>query len=261
MRKSKVLAKLRSGRFARVCATGHYLPFFIRHAAHQDYDGVWLDLEHRTMNDREVQAFIAACYYNDIDCMVRPQTLGRSHLYHFLDDGASGFLVPFVSTLEIARDVVSSIKFPPLGNRGIDGAGLDGDYGMEAWRPGSTYYEDANRETFIVAQIETPEAVLNADEIAAVPGIDGLFVGPGDLGHRLAVAEGPEALTLGEAVERVAAAARRHGKAWGRTAGSIEELASCRKMGAQIVPWGGDFALVNVLRQCSRELDQALEGE
>ena len=189
MRKSKVLTKLRSGQFARIAATGHYLPFFIRYAAHFGYDGIWLDLEHRTMNDREVQAIIAACYYNDIDCMVRPPTVGRTHLYHYLEDGAAGFMIPFVSTPAIAQQVVEAVKFPPLGNRGVDGAGLDGDYGIEVWIPNPTYFDDANRETFFVAQIETPEAVENIEAIAAVPGVDCIFIGPGDLGLRLRVSD------------------------------------------------------------------------
>ena len=60
---------------------------------------------------------------------------------------------------------------------------------------------------------------------------------------------------------RVIAAAHRHGKAWGRTAGSLAELATYRKMGAQIIPWGGDFTLVKVLQQCSEELDSVSNGE
>ena len=259
MRKSKVLAKLRSGQFARICGTGHYLPFFVRYAAHFGYDGIWLDLEHRTMNDREVQAIIAACYYNDIDCMVRPQTMGRSHLYHYLEDGAAGFMIPFVSTEAIARDVVAAVRFPPLGNRGVDGAGLDADYGIEAWKPNTTYFDDANRETFIVAQIETPEAVENLEAIAAVPGIDCLFIGPGDMGLRLRTSG--SAMTIPDVVERVSAVARQHGLAWGITSGSVEDLSRYRKLGAQIVPWGGDFALMNVLRRCSEELDGVLTGE
>ena len=261
MRRSKMLAKWRSGRFARVCSAGHFLPFFIRYAAHNGYDGIWLDLEHRTMDDREVQAFIAHCYYNDIDCMVRPQTREASHLYHYLEDGAAGFMFPLVSTAEVARQLVEAVKFPPLGNRGIDGAGLDGDYGLEAWRPDATYFEDANRETFVVVQIETLEAVQNVEEIAAVPGVDCLFIGPGDLGYRLRVAGSSVGLTLTEIVERVAAAARKNGKAWGIAAGSLEDLAWYRRMGAQVVPRGGDFSLTEVLRRCKEELDSVLQDE
>ena len=256
MRKSKVLAKLRSGQFARICATGHFLPFYIRYAARYGYDGIWLDLEHRTMNDREVQSIIAACHYNDIDCMVRPPTTGRTHLYHYLEDGASGFMIPFVSTPEIARDVVHAVKFPPLGNRGVDGAGLDGDYGMNVWIPDTTYFEDANHETFIVAQIETCEAVENVEAIAAVPGLACVFIGPGDLGLRLRVSN--SSLTMADVIARVSAAAKAHGVAWGITAGSVEDIARYRKLGAQIVPWGGDFALMNVLKRCSEELDGVL---
>jgi 2-keto-3-deoxy-L-rhamnonate aldolase RhmA len=256
MRRSKVLAKLRSGKHAHICATGHFLPFYVRHAAHNGYDGIWFDLEHRTLDEREVQAFIALCHLNDIDCMVRPKTMQRSELYHYLEDGAAGFMVPFVSTPQYAADLVSALKFPPLGNRGVDGAGLDGGYGLDVWKPDTTYFADANRETFIVAQIETPEAVRNAEAIAAVPGIDLLFVGPADLGRRLAVAEGADRMTLDEAFAAVASAAKRHGKAWGTTAGSLSELEARLKMGAQMVPWGGDFALAAVLAKCGQELNR-----
>lgn len=256
MRKSKVVAKLRSGKFARICSTGHYLPFYIRHAAHNGFDGIWFDLEHRTMDEREAQSFIATCRYNDIDCMVRPKTLQRSELYHYLEDGATGFMIPFVSTPQIARDIVAAVKFPPMGNRGIDGAGLDGDYGLDVWKPDTTYFEDSNDETFIVAQIETPEAVRNADAIAAVPGIDLLFIGPADLGRRLAVADESDKMSMDQVMDIVAAAAKRHGKAWGRTAGTIEEVETYTKMGAQMIPWGGDFALRAVLQKCGQELEQ-----
>ncbi|MSP13058.1 MAG: 4-hydroxy-2-oxovalerate aldolase [Chloroflexi bacterium] len=257
MRKSKVLAKLHNNQFARICGLGHYLPFFIKYAAQYKYDGIWLDIEHRAMTDREVQALLAFCHLNDIDCMVRPPTLQRTRLYRYLEDGAAGFMFPFISNADAARYVVNCVKFPPMGNRGIDGAGLDGDFGVTVWHPGSTYFEDANNETFIVAQIETVEALANLDEIASVPGIDLLFVGPADLGRRLSVAEGPNKMSLDEAVIKVAEVAKKHGKAWGRTAGSIADVERFRAMGAQMVPWGGDFALMNVLKQASEEMDKA----
>ena len=256
MRKSKVLAKLRNGKFARICSLGHFLPFFVHYAAHFKYDGIWLDLEHRAMNDREVQALLAFCHLNDIDCMLRPPTLERTRLYRYLEDGASGLMIPFTSTVEAASHVVESVKFPPLGNRGVDGAGLDGDYGTGVWSPGSNYFLDANRETFILAQIETPEAVARVEAIAGVPGIDGLFVGPGDLRLRLSLAEVTPKLELAAVIERVAAAARSSGKVWGMPAASIDDMTRLRNMGAQIIPWGGDFDLMKVLETRSKELDE-----
>jgi len=257
MRKSKVLNKFRNGKFARICGLGHLLPFFVRHAAHFHYDGIWLDLEHRTLEPREIQALLTYSVLHNIDCMIRPATLERTCLYHYLEDGAAGFMIPFVSTPEIARQVVNAVKFPPDGNRGVDGAGLDGDYVLESWRPGNSYFAEANHQTFIVAQIETLEGLENVDAIAAVAGIDCLFVGPGDLGLRLATSQ----TTLPQAIERVAASAARHKKAWGITAGTLEDLARYRKMGAQMVPWGGDFHLMKVLEKCSNELNEVLGPE
>jgi 2-keto-3-deoxy-L-rhamnonate aldolase RhmA len=258
MRKSKLLAKVRAGQSARICAMGHVLPFFVRYAAHFNYDAIWFDLEHRAMDPREVQAVLALCHAFDIDCMLRPPTVERNHLYRFMEDGAAGFLVPFVDNADIARHLVNATKYPPMGNRGIDGAGLDADFGIDAWKPASTYYEDANRETFIVAQIETVEGLQNAEEIAAVPGIDALFIGPADLGHRLTVSN--SGVTLEQAIARVAEACARHHKAWGLPSGSPEALKRYKQMGAQLAIWGGDFALMNVLKTCSQQLDEALAG-
>lgn len=258
MRKSKVLAKIRSGKPAKITVLGHYLPFFVRYAAHHGYDAIWLDLEHRTMDAREVQSLLTLCRTFDIDCMLRPLSIERNQLYRYLEDGAAGFLVPFVSDKETAEKIVEGAKFPPLGNRGLDGAGLDGEYGIKAWVENSTYTRDANAETFIVAQIETPQAVTLADQIAAVPGIDALFVGTADLGLRLTESPIPEVTSLASAIEHVAAAAKRQGKAWGAATGSLEDIQRYRKMGAQIIPWGGEFGLCQVLADCSAQLHSAL---
>jgi len=256
MRASKMLAKFRSGRFARVCSMGHFLPFYVRYAAHFKFDGIWLDLEHRNMSDREVQALLAMCHAADIDCMVRPPTLERTKLYRYLEDGASGFLVPLISTPEMANDLVQAAKFPPIGNRGMDGAGLDSDFGIAAWGEGMDFAGDANRETFILPQIETLEAVANAEAIASIEGIDGLFLGPADLQMRIGAAAGTS-MTFDKAVETVAAACEKHNKVWGIAVGSLEQLKRYQAMGAQIVPWGGDFSLMSVLDARSKELDSA----
>ena len=81
-------------------------------------------------------------------------------------------MIPHVSTVEKAWMLVDAVKFPPLGDRGLDGAGLDSDFILAG---GDDYIDAANRETFLVVQIETPEAVANVDEIAAVEGIDALL--------------------------------------------------------------------------------------
>ena len=236
MRTSKTLKKLRANKTVRICGLGHFFPPFVRHAANFGFDCLWFDLEHRAMDDREVQALLAFAHLADIDCMVRAPTLEVPRLYRYLEDGASGLMIPHVSTAQRARELVQSVKFPPLGNRGIDGAGLDGDFFLAA---GSDYTEQANRETFLVVQIETPQAVENVDEIAAVDGVDGLFVGPADLELRLR--QSPNGMNLDEAAEVVTAVAAKHGKPWGRPVGSPEHLEQLHAQGAQLMAFGGDF--------------------
>ena len=118
-----------------------------------------------------------------------------------------------------------------MGNRGLDGAGLDSDFAIDAFRPNSTYIDDINRETFVVVQIETLDALENVDEIASVPGIDAFFVGPGDLGLRLGQVESDVQSALDEAISRVAEAASKRGIAWGIPAGTPEEITKLREMG------------------------------
>lgn len=258
MRNSKTLKKIQQNRCARVCGLGHYLPFFVRYAAHFGYDVIWLDLEHRAMTDREVQSLLGLCYHNDIDCMVRPPTQERTRLYRYFEDGATGLMMPLISDAEEAQHIVNAVKFPPVGNRGMDGAGLDGDFGLGVWKPDSTYTDDANRETFITVQIETPKALENVEAIAAVQGVDALFVGPGDLGLRLSHCEGEEKISLDEAITHVADVARRHGIAWGIPAGTPELIKQYRAMGAQLLAYGGDFSLTAVLERSNQDFDEAL---
>ncbi len=257
MRRSKVLAKWRAGEFARFCGLGHFIPFYIQYAAHNKFDGIWLDLEHRNFDLREVQHLLSLCHLCDIDCLVRPPTVQRSRLYRFFEDGAAGLMIPFVSTAAEARAIVKAAKFPPIGNRGLDGTGLDADFGLKRGSPDDTFVQDANRETFIVAQIEEPEAVANAEEIAAVEGIDALFVGPADLGLRLDTYPS-SGISLDEAVAQVAAATTKHGKVWARTASSIEEVNKYRRQGSLMIPHGGDFALAQMLKTAGEELDSIL---
>jgi 4-hydroxy-2-oxoheptanedioate aldolase len=252
MRRSKTLEKWRNSQPAKLACLGNYLPHFVRHAAHFGYDCIWLDLEHRNMSDREIQALMAFFHLSDIDCMLRPPTLEKSRLYRYLEDGATGLMIPLVDTPEKARMLVDAVKFPPLGDRGRDGAGLDSDFILEG---GESYTDEANRETFLVVQIETLEAVANADAIAAVEGVDGLFVGPGDLGLRIKNSDTD--MTVDKAMAIVAEAVKKHGKVWGCPAGDAQRVQELREMGAQLIAFGGEFmAIMNVLRDCSATLDE-----
>ncbi len=255
MRRSKALDKIRAGKTVRICALGHFIPAFVHQAARAGFDAIWLDLEHRLIDEREVQALLAHFHLADIDCMLRPPTLEKSRLYRYLEDGASGLLIPHVSTEEKAKILVEAIKFPPLGDRGMDGVGMDNYYDLPDM---DTYTETSNRENFLVLQIETLEAVGHAEAIAAVDGVEGLFVGPGDLGLRLKASN--STLTLEEAIATVAQAAEKHGKVWGLPAATPEALRKYRDMGAQLLVHGSEYGALKKMLDTSGALFDALEG-
>ncbi|MDP7336211.1 MAG: aldolase/citrate lyase family protein [SAR324 cluster bacterium] len=254
MRSCKTLKKWRNNLPAKICCLQHYIPSFIAHAAFYDFDCIWLDLEHRAFDDREVQSLLYQSHLHDIDIMIRPSTLEKSKLYRYLEDGASGLMIPHVSSSEKARTLVNSIKFPPQGDRGIDGAGMDSQFMLQG---GYEYTEPANNETFLVVQIETREAVENADEIAAVEGVDSLFIGTGDLGLRINKL-GSE-LNLEQSIIKVAEAANKHGKAWGRPVSGCDDIKHILSQGAKLLPYGGDFTMLkNELERHSKELDACI---
>lgn len=229
MRKSKTLARIRNNEPIRTCCLGHYIPAYVCHAARAGYDCIWLDLEHRAMTIREIQALLAFSHLYDIDIMLRPPTLEKTGLYRCLEDGAAGILIPHVSTPEKARMLVDAVKFPPIGDRGLDNASLDADFLIH---DPDEYVAWANRETFLAVQIETPEAVHNAEAIAALEGVDILFVGPGDLGLRLRQSG---EMTIDEAWEIVATASRKHGKAFGGPTMGVDEMQKRHRQGAQLL--------------------------
>lgn len=261
MRNSKMLAKIRAGKASRIAMLGHYLPPFIAYAAHLGYDGIWLDLEHRPMDDREVQALLAFCHLYDIDCFLRPATREKAKLYRYFEDGAAGLVVPHVSTVEEARDLVRKVKFPPVGDRGLHGGGLEANYGLDIPTSRDSVVAHALRETFLVVQIETPEAVANIDTIAAVPGVDGLFAGPADLSIRMPLEVEALRVSYLDTLKKIAAACRTNDKFWGSTSRNPDDVRELYELGGQLLTWGMDTTLLlNGLTQAKNDFDAILGG-
>ncbi len=262
MRRSKILAKVRAGKSARIAMLGHFMPPFVAYAAHLGYDGVWLDLEHRAFDAREVQALLAFFHLYDIDCLVRPATRDKAPLYRYFEDGAAGLVVPHVNSAEEARDLVRKVKFPPLGDRGIEGRGLETNFGLDIPEYRADLVAHAQRETFLIVQIETPQALAEVEAIAGVAGVDGLYIGPGDMGVRLGLLPESQRLSLDEVMQQVAAAAQKHGKYWGYFAARADDLRRQRDLGAQLLVWGVDVRLMQTgLESAKRDLDAALGEE
>lgn len=235
-RRSKTLEALRAGRVAaglRLNLTGGR-PAEI--AARSGPDFLWIDTEHGANDFSSIESQIWAAKAHDVDVMVRVARGSYSDLIRPLELDAAGIMVPHVMSLEDARAVVHWTRFQPLGRRPLDGGYADGAYGG---RGTADYVRLANADRFIVFQIEDPEPLEELDAIAALPGYDVLFFGPGDFSHGLGAPGEWADPRIADARRRVAEAAVRHGKTAG-TVASLADLDDLVALGYRFLNFGAD---------------------
>ena len=238
MRPSLIRSRLRQDQAVRIAFLYYPAAMMPAHAAQAGFHALCLDAEHNTWDRREIQRMVALHHLADIDCLVRTGSRNANELYHLLEDGVTALMCPLVNTAADAAALVAAVKFPPLGQRGLDGAGLDNNFYLQGTEK---YPATANAETFLIVQIESPEALANLDRIAGTPGLDGIFIGPGDLALRLGCPMDWTQPKLIAAEDAVAAAAKKHGIAWGRPAGNVEQIARIMRKGGRLIAHGSDF--------------------
>jgi 4-hydroxy-2-oxoheptanedioate aldolase len=214
-----------------------------------DWDWIWLDGQHGEIGPGDMLALVRACDLVGRPAFVRVPGHEAGPIGLALDMGATAVIVPCVDTPEQARACVAAAKFPPAGNRSYGGR-------RPIDRHGRGYAATANAETLLVVQIESPLAIENADRIAAVPGVDALFLGPDDIMLRRGFTmDTPRSeATLGADMRAVVAACGRHGKRAVTVGIGAEMLALCLRTGFHLIVAGGDvFFLANGSRQASAE--------
>jgi 4-hydroxy-2-oxoheptanedioate aldolase len=220
-----------------------------------DWDWAWLDGQHGQNGYSELISLVRACDLVNIPAIVRVPGHEPGPISLALDMGAAGVIVPCVDTPEQAHAIVKAGKFPPLGNRSYGGR-RPVDFG------GRAYSDTANEDTLLVLQIESPEAIENAAEIAAIPGVDALFLGPDDImlrrGYPVNAPRNRE--TLGDDMEAVVAACRRHNKYSVMVGRGAEMLNLCLEIGFDLIVAGGDVPfLVGASEQASKEARAVVE--
>ena len=146
-------------------------------AADTGFDWLAIDLEHGSGSLADLRNMLLACRGSSAAPIVRIPSVDPDTVKFVMDSGAAGIMFPFVSTAAEAERVVDCMKYPPLGSRGVAGAIRASAFGRD-WKQ---YFSEANDNSLVVVQIETPEAVEASAEIAAIDGVDVLFVGPLDL--------------------------------------------------------------------------------
>lgn len=236
LRSSRVLKKLRAGGVASCVKLNLADPRVVEIASLAGFDCVWLDLEHVPNELRDIENGIRAAKAHNCDALVRVARGSYSDLIRPLEMDAAGIMVPHVMSADDARTVARQTKFHPVGRRALDGGNADGAYcGADL----TTYMRHANEDRFVVVQIEDPEPLDELDDIAACPGIDMLFFGPGDFSQGIGHPGQFDHPDLIHARRRVAEAAQRHGKFAG-TVASVATLQETIDLGYRFISIGAD---------------------
>lgn len=177
--------------------------------ARLDFDAVAIDLQHSTIDMGEAAAQVAAINAVGKPAILRVRWNDPGIVNSALDMGAACVIAPMTNTVEQVKALVKAAKYPPMGQRSWGGYTMLQSAGVAA----GDYLKQANSETLVMAMVETQEALDAVEAIAAVPGLDGLFVGPSDLS--IALSNGAKIDRLGagtlDAMKKVAAAAKKNG--------------------------------------------------
>jgi len=172
-----------------------------------DMDFLVVDLEHSVADYNLSQQIFQAIKAGNPNCvpMVRLPGNDYSVTKKYLDLGAMGVIAPLICTARQAKTLVDSVKYPPLGNRGV-GYGRSHGYGFDF----DKYMEIANDDTFICVQIEHIDALENLDEIFSIEGIDAMIIGPYDLSASMGITAQFESPKFINAIELIKEKAKEH---------------------------------------------------
>jgi 2-keto-3-deoxy-L-rhamnonate aldolase RhmA len=210
-------------------------------AAGADY--AVLDMEHTGFSFDTVRNVVRYCQATELPLIVRVPSQARHHISRALDTGADGIMVPIVSSVEQAKAVLDAAKYWPDGTRGV-ALGLAHERFAMRSDPLLTRFAEQNARTCIILQVEDPRGAGAADQIAALPGVDMLWLGHNDLSVALDKPGAWDDPEFVKAEQATLAAARKHKKSAGRLAVDAKQAAAFAKMGYDFVSIAGDVWLL-----------------
>lgn len=208
-----------------------------------NFHAVWIDQEHCAIPQQQIELLMMACRASGIEGFVRVPPLDYCTIMRPMEAGACGVMVAQIRDVAQVRQIVAWAKYPTEGVRGTFRANAEARYGATEV---AEHMASANRARWLAIQIETPESVACLNDIAAIEGVDTLFVGPGDLAATLGVAGQPMHPKCTDALQRVAEATQRAGKSWGVLPLSLEHADFCRSLGCQMFSLASDAESLRV---------------
>jgi 4-hydroxy-2-oxoheptanedioate aldolase len=236
-------ARLRAGEVVYTGWCALPSPIVAETIAREGFGTVTIDQQHGLWDTAEMAVGIAAIRMAGASPVVRIPLGAFAQASRALDLGAEGIIAPMINTVADAKAFVGAAKFPPLGERSW---GPTRAMTLAGISDPKQYLNEANAATVTLAMIETKTAMANLDAIAAMPGIDVLFVGPSDLSTGLTDGKelDPHSATVEGALDRLIAACRKAGKIAGLYCANAERAAACAKRGVRFLAVGSDLGFL-----------------
>jgi 4-hydroxy-2-oxoheptanedioate aldolase len=262
MRPSTIQTKLSQGKPVLITTLHFAEAAVFEMTSLMGFDGIWMDLEHHTLSVETASQLMRAARVGRSDILARPGNGEFARMSRLLEAGAQGIMYPRCRDAEEARVVVDWVRFPPLGKRGIDSGNPDVPYLSHAL---DDYVRLANERTFLMIQVEDPQAVSQAEAIAAVEGVDAIMLGPADFSAAAGITGQFDHPEVRRAGEHVAQAARRAGKHWASIAPNHDAARRALAEGSQIILHNADLLILKAglerIQQDFRSLGFEFENE
>lgn len=202
-------------------------------------DYTLIDMEHAPNDLRNVVNQMQAVKAAGGECLVRIPVLDHIYAKRLLDAGATTIMFPQINNINDAKNAVKSVKYPPIGIRGIAGATRANNFGREV-----NYVEIADEKICVICQIESLEACKNVKDIAATDGVDLLFVGPGDLSADMGLIKDRNAKEVKEMALKVLKDANECNKPCGIMVSNITEAKEMLQLGFEVIAVTTDLVLL-----------------
>ncbi|SDG70235.1 2-dehydro-3-deoxyglucarate aldolase [Propionivibrio dicarboxylicus] len=212
------------------------------------FDWLLLDAEHSPNDAINLIPQLMALKDSRSAPVVRPQWNDTVQIKRLLDAGFHNFLIPFVQSAEEARAAVAATRYPPQGVRGVSVSQRNNRYGTV-----KDYLKIVNDNITVMVQIENQVGVDAIDEICAVEGVDGIFIGPSDLSASLGFLGNPLQPEVQAAMQKICASAKAHGKPIGILAPVEADARRYIEMGATFVAVGSDLGVFRNATQALRD--------
>lgn len=240
---SQIMERLRAGQQVRVMSVGALpSPKLVEIAGLTgDFHGIWIDQEHAWVSHPQMELLLLACRATGLDAFARVPPTDYATVMRPMETGCSGVMIAQVRSIEQVREAVAWAKYPPQGVRGLFLGNAECQYGRVG---AAEQVQRGNTRRWVAIQIETAEAVDCVDEIAAVDGVELLFVGPADLSSNLGVPGNLLHQRCVDAMRRVADACRAAQKPWGTLSRTVEHAAKAQELGCQLFSIAGDLDVV-----------------